>query len=331
MPHDVTDEAVGGGCASAGPLSISKSSPLALASAAAPAAPAPSSISKAISSATAAPPATAKTPIAGTYHDHDFDFEELRALAEPTLQDVPLLPPEERARPEPTPSLAWDGFFLLHAEKSSFFKTRRYLALEFPELLDRPPQKLLEIGCGYGSSLAAILEANATIHCFACDLSATALRLLDQTLGPVHGQRLTTFVCDVVEQDLPREVVPPGSMGFVLMTFMLSAVGSKEAHQLVFQRAHAALRPGGLLLFRDYGWCDAKMLQSRKRLGPQLYLRADGTLAYFFKEEEVRQLAIAVGFRVLECKYATVLSKNRRKGAAIQRVFLHAKLQRVEA
>jgi SAM-dependent methyltransferase len=205
------------------------------------------------------------------------------------------------------------------------------LALEFPELLDGAPQRrLLEIGCGYGSSLAAVLEANPTLQCFACDLSATALRLLDQTLGPLHGQRLTTFVCDVVEHDLPREVVLPGTMDFVLMTFMLSAVGTREGHQAVFQRAHAALRPGGLLLFRDYGWCDAKMLQSRKRLGPQLYMRADGTLAHFFREEEVRQLAVATGFHVLECKYATVLSRNRRKGTAIQRVFLHAKLQRDE-
>jgi len=279
-----------------------------------------------------ASPTKTKTPIAGAYHDHDFDYQELRALAEPTLQDIPLLAPEERARPKPTPCQAWDGFFLLHAEKSSFFKTRRYLALEFPELLDGLPQRcLLEIGCGYGSSLAAVMEANPTLQCFACDLSATALRLLDQTLGPVYGERLTTFVCDVVEQDLPHEVVLPGSMDFVLMTFMLSAVGTKEAHQAVLQRAHAALRPGGLLLFRDYGWCDAKMMQSRKRLGPQLYLRADGTLAYFFKEEEVWQLARATNFQVLECKYATVLSKNRRKGTAIQRVFLHAKLQRDEA
>jgi methyltransferase-like protein 6 len=311
MLHDFTDDAVGGDAWGTGLATTSKSSPPAPASTAPP----------------TAPLATTKTAIAGAYHDHDFDFETLRALAEPSLQEVPLLVPEDRACPEPTPCQAWDGFFLLHAEKSSFFKTRRYLALEFPELLDGPPQRLLlEIGCGYGSSLAAILEANPTIHCFACDLSVTALRLLDQTLGPLHGHRLTTFVCNVVEQNLPCEVVLPGTMDFVLMAFMLSAVGTQEAHQAVFQRAHAALRPGGLLLFRDYGWCDAKMLQSRKRLGPQLYLRADGTLAYFFKEEEVRQLA--TGFRVLECKYATVLCKNRRKGTTIQRVFVHAKLLR---
>ncbi|KAM3578103.1 hypothetical protein VYU27_000200 [Nannochloropsis oceanica] len=279
----------------------------------------------------AALPATAKRPIAGAYHDHDFDFEELKALVEPTLQRVPLLLSGDRMRPEPTPCEAWDGFFILHARKSSFFKTRRYLALEFPELLDgmgTSTTTLLELGCGYGSSLAAVLDANSSILCFACDLSATALSLLDQTLGPVHKQRLVTFVCDVVEQDFPHDVVLPGSMDIVLMTFMLSAVGTREAHHAVFQRSHAVLRPGGLLLFRDYGWCDAKMLQGRKRLNTQLFMRADGTLAYFFKEEEVRQLAKASGFRVLECKYATVLSKNRRKGTAIQRVFLHAKLQR---
>ncbi|EKU20546.1 methyltransferase family protein, partial [Nannochloropsis gaditana CCMP526] len=279
-----------------------------------------------------------KCAVAGAYHDHDFDFDAYRRSTEPTLATVSCLPREDIVRAESPPVQAWESFFHRHSDKATFFKKRRYLVLEFPELLDKAGEyaatnnfvkcRLLEIGCGYGSSLAAIMEANPDLICFACDLSTTALHLLDRALGDIYKQRLTAFICDVVKNDIPCHLVLPGSMDFVLMTFMLSAIGRKEEHQAVFHRAYAALRPGGLLLFRDYGWCDAKMVRSRNRIGQQLYKRADGTLAYFFTAEDINQLAITAGFHVQECKYATVLSKNRATREELKRVFVHAKLQR---
>lgn len=270
-----------------------------------------------------------------SYHDRDFSFEEWRSTAAPLLARIPFMAQAEIDQylgAGAGPSEAWETFFQLHS-KSAFFKTRRYLPLEFPELRDEaiPPRQLLELGCGYGSSLAAVLEANRTIRCTGCDLSATALQLLHQRLGPQHGDRLTTFVGDVSRDALPLDLVPPGSMSLVLMVFMLSALGNKDAHQAVLRRAKDALRPGGFVLFRDYAMYDQTMLRSRKRCGPHLFARQDGTLAYFFSVEEFTALVAEVGgLRVVECSYATVINKNRASSLVIHRVFLHAKLQKEE-
>ena len=288
-------------------------------------------------------PSTAPTgtssnaPTASSYHDHDFSFEEWRSTAAPLLARIPLMAQAEidqylGAGAGPTQCQeAWEAFFQLHSKNASFFKKRRYLPLEFPELQDEtaPPRQLLELGCGYGSSLAAVLEANRTIRCTGCDLSPTGLQLLHQRLGPQHGDRLTTFVRDVSRDALPVDLVPPGSMDLVLMVFMLSALGHKDAHRAVLRRAKDALRPGGYVLFRDYAMYDQSMLRNRKRCGPHLFARQDGTLAYFFSVEDFRALVAEVGgLRVVECFYANVINKNRASSQVIHRVFLHAKLQR---
>ncbi len=98
----------------------------------------------------------------------------------------------------------------------------------------------------------------------------------------------------------------------------------------VLQLAKSALRPGGLLLFRDYGLYDMLMLRfpPGQRLGPALFCRKDGTLASFFSVEEVEALAEAAGFAVQDCRYGCVNNVNRKSGAVLQRVFVHGVFQR---
>jgi SAM-dependent methyltransferase len=69
----------------------------------------------------------------------------------------------------------------------------------------------------------------------------------------------------------------------VLMLFMLSAM-PPAAHAAIWAQAAAALAPGGVLLFRDYGRYDEAQLRfpGKQRVGPNLYARSDGTLSYFF-------------------------------------------------
>ncbi len=56
--------------------------------------------------------------------------------------------------------------------------SRRYLLLEFPALARRePPLRVVELGCGCGSSLLPVLKANPAARAVATDLSSAAVRL----------------------------------------------------------------------------------------------------------------------------------------------------------
>ena len=75
----------------------------------------------------------------------------------------------------------------------------RYLLLEFPALaLQNPPQHLLELGCGCGSSLLPILKANPSCHVTASDVSATAVSLFQQAAAQagIDPARIRTCVAD---------------------------------------------------------------------------------------------------------------------------------------
>lgn len=59
-----------------------------------------------------------------------------------------------------------------------------------------------------------------------------------------------------------------------------------------------------------------------------LYRRGDGTLSYFFSTAMLQQLAEAAGFEMVECEYACVALRNRRRGASMRRVFVHGVFRR---
>ena len=86
------------------------------------------------------------------------------------------------------------------------------------------------------------------------------------------------------------------------------------------------LAPGGVVCFRDYAMYDMAMLRfhGAQKLGDKLYRRGDGTLAYFFAEEEVRGLLAEAGLEAEEVEYHRVNTVNRKKGVTLRRVFVHA-------
>jgi SAM-dependent methyltransferase len=102
----------------------------------------------------------------------------------------------------------------------------------------------------------------------------------------------------------------------------------KMAH--VLSECLEVLKPGGLLLFRDYGPYDMTMLRfaPRQRISSCLYQREDGTLSYFFSLEAVRTLFTQAGFVERELEYCCVQLMNRRKQVPMKRVWVHAKFQK---
>jgi SAM-dependent methyltransferase len=293
--------------------------------------------------------------MAGEYHDQDFDWAtDLAPTAEAQLAAIPTMTMDaaEAEQYEGGGAAAWELFYKQHSRRGAVYQTRRYLPKAFPELLlllpaaatvsnggDSPflPTVLLEVGCGLGSSLAAILECHPTVQCIAIDVSQTALQLLHAKLPVQHAARVRSFRCDVASEPavLQAGIGIGGGGGsslvdLALLVFTLSAIPPKQ-HVAVLRNLRAVMRPGsGLLLFRDYGKYDVTQLRSKRRLGERLFARQDGTLAFFFTPEYLEELLRQCGgWEVVACKYACVRNVNRGTGQVMHRVFLHAKARAV--
>ncbi len=82
---------------------------------------------------------------------------------------------------------SWEAFHQRHSS-AKFFKPKRYLYQEFPQLA-APNVRIVDIGAGNGASILPVLAGNATARAICCDVSATALRLLQTAAGEVTTPR----------------------------------------------------------------------------------------------------------------------------------------------
>ncbi|XP_057539212.1 uncharacterized protein LOC130817494 [Amaranthus tricolor] len=315
-----------------------------------------------------------KSVAADEYHSKDFDWEDLRRDIESDPSFSFHLSPFLQSSSPSSDSQAWSHFHSRHST-GKFFKERRYLLKEFPDLLSCDDySKVLEVGCGNGSTVLPILRAKEKTSVYACDCSVEALERAMQNIADADIEnviyRYHQFCCDFsvaqfpkwlacdlcrtkrVEKSLPYYTCikyevnesegtltssPPnkdgrcclGGVDFLTLIFTLSAV-SPERMMTAVRECFSVLKPGGLLLFRDYGLYDMTMLrfEPEKRVGFRHYMRADGTLSYFFDLVCARDLFVGVGFIELELEYCCVKSVNRRKGKSMRRVWVHGKFQK---
>ncbi|XP_031382455.1 tRNA N(3)-methylcytidine methyltransferase METTL6 isoform X2 [Punica granatum] len=251
------------------------------------------------------------------YFSKDFEWEDLKSEIEndPSFQYhlLPFDPSSSSAiRPPEEESNAWRKFHSRHYT-GKFFKERRYLLKEFPELVScGKGSRVLEVGCGNGS---------------------TALPILRPCRKTSLGQ---SFPSDIKEAGRTLTGVPSketscclGGLDFVTLIFTLSAI---PLHMMpsALMKCFSVLKPGGFLLFRDYGLFDMTMLRFEldKRVGFCEYMRSDGTRSYFFSLETVRDLFVRAGFIEVELDYCCIKSLNRKKGKSMRRVWVHGKFQK---
>lgn len=146
------------------------------------------------------------------YHSHDFEWEDLKEEVESgpafSYHLSPFLEPAASTTSTPQPSSeAWRSFHRRHAS-GKFFKERRYLLKEFSELCSsKDHAKVLEVGCGNGSTAVSILRSSERITVFACDCSKDILEKANEIISNTKGidikDRFHPFLMDVSKETFP--------------------------------------------------------------------------------------------------------------------------------
>ncbi|KAJ1921635.1 hypothetical protein IWQ60_006701 [Tieghemiomyces parasiticus] len=229
----------------------------------------------------------------------------------------------------------WDKFY--KRNQTRFFKDRHWVQREFEELQRSGQQvKLLEVGCGVGNFAFPLLEANPELFIYACDFSTRAVDLVKA--NPLYTtDRCRAFVCDLTQDDLPGLVcqadLEAGSatatVDIISMIFVLSAV-PPEKMAAALRNIYNALRPGGRVLFRDYGLYDAAQLRFKPgcKLEDNFYVRQDGTMAFYFSTERTEVLFKEAGFGTVSLEYVFRKTTNVKEGLDVDRVFVQAKFEK---
>ncbi|CAN3353320.1 hypothetical protein DICA4_A05842 [Diutina catenulata] len=240
----------------------------------------------------------------------------------------------DKKRYNANPAKFWDIFYKNNQE--NFFKDRKWLQIEFPELLEMTGEghtekvTILEVGCGAGNTFYPILSANhnPNLKLYACDYSKVAVDVVkkDENFAPNHEKGIAySSVWDLAN---PENAVPedmePHQADIVIMIFVFSALHPDQWKQAL-ANLNKVLKPGGRVLFRDYGRYDLAQVRFKKGrlMDDNFYIRGDGTRVYFFTEEELREIFCAQG-GLEEVKIGTDrrLLVNRKKQLKMYRNWL---------
>nr|XP_043635044.1 tRNA N(3)-methylcytidine methyltransferase METTL6 isoform X2 [Erigeron canadensis] len=240
------------------------------------------------------------------YYSNDFDWEELRERVynDPTHSHH-LLPFTTTATTHHSADNddSWNHFHARHST-GKFFKERRYLFKEFPELAtpcEEGYSKVLEIGCGNGSTALPILRCKENVIVYACDCSTEALERSTENINASNvvsaKTRFHPFCWDFSTSPLPKWLLCDSCYETSLqkqnmfltgfdcnernITDITSlkesecCIGGVDFITLIFTlsavpfdrmsmavaECFSVLKPGGLLFFRDYGLYDMTMLR----------------------------------------------------------------------
>lgn len=177
----------------------------------------------------------------------------------------------------------WDLFYKRNETK--FYKDRNWTTREFQELLgldedneDGKTRRMLEVGCGVGNLVYPLLQDTRAANLFisACDFSERAVHFVKSNPN-YDPKRMDAFQCDITDSDQLGHVKDQ-SLDIITMIFVLSAIHPDNFERVV-RNLHKLLKPGGVILFRDYGRFDMAQLRFKpgSKVADNLYVRQDGT------------------------------------------------------
>ncbi|KAF1664940.1 Methyltransferase-like protein 2, partial [Aptenodytes patagonicus] len=190
--------------------------------------------------------------------------------------------------------------------------------------------RILEVGCGAGNSVFPILKVlcntpGTFLYC--CDFASGAVELV-KSHSSYNSAWCSAFVHDVCDDALPYPF-PDEILDVILLVFVLSTIHPDRMQGVVNSLAKL-LKPGGMLLFRDYGRYDTAQLRFKKGhcLSENFYVRGDGTRVYFFTKDEVWNMFNLAGLTEVQNLVDRRLQVNRKKKVKMQRVWIQSKFQK---
>ena len=288
---------------------------------------------------------------------------EQEALSKIEAQKAGRIPEEDQAVYHSEPNEFWNSFYQKNANR--FFKDRRWLKLEFPELFssqeasplnegdeekriileagcevpephglpvkERLEKRILEVGCGAGNTVFPLLEAHeaqgSPVYVYGCDFSSEAVQVVKET--PAYDERkCKAFVYDITNPAPPTDL-PLGTIDVVVCIFVLSAI-HPETWKTAVSNIWKILKPGGLVVLRDYGRYDLAQVRFKKdrMLTDNFYIRGDGTRVYFFTNEELQTMF--QDFEEIQNTMDRRLLVNRAKKLKMFRCWIQAKFRKPE-
>ncbi|XP_029430035.1 methyltransferase-like protein 2A [Rhinatrema bivittatum] len=189
--------------------------------------------------------------------------------------------------------------------------------------------RVLEVGCGVGNTVFPVLQTNndPALFVYCCDFSSTAVELL-KGHAAYDPSRCFAFVHDVSEEQC-NYPVPEQSLDIIILIFVLSSLLPDKMQSAINRMSHL-LKPGGLILLRDYGRYDMAQLRFKKGrcLSDNFYVRGDGTRVYFFTQDELDRLFTAAGLQKVQNLVDRRLQVNRGKQLTMYRVWIQCKYRR---
>lgn len=255
-------------------------------------------------------------------------------------QNKRLIPEFKARQLEQQAQKHWDLFY--KRNETRFFKDRRWTTREFQELIEDDnrtsssagdSRKLLEVGCGVGNFVFPLKEELDSLgqtnnFFYACDFSPRAVDFVRS--NPKYNEdRIKAFQCDITTDTIHEEIAAD-TIDIISMIFVLSAI-TPEKFKDVVKNLHKILKPGGIVLFRDYGRYDMAQLRfkSGHKICENFYMRQDGTRSYYFAEAEISKLFGENGFDVITNSYVHRRTLNIKEGIDVPRIFLQGKFRKL--
>ena len=168
-------------------------------------------------------------------------------------------------------------------------------------LLDMPAgSRVLEIGCGSGKTVSALMERSCEIIAF--DFSTKAVELSRRALGRYYaGDAVVADACNIPFLD--------HTFRFIIASHVIGHVQKKE-RTTIAQEVERVLQPGGRLVVQEFSVEDMRN-GTGKKVEDSTFLRGPGILTHYFTENEIGALFSPFIRESVRTRYWTMRVRGR--------------------